>query len=271
MQNHKKMSSKANSLLKFPNLYFYSEAVKSRSIKKATIIRKAKPKIVSKIPENSLLNSNISDRIDLSQETTTFLNELNQSKLSLNLKTNGILDVTSKNLINFNEGSKLKLKNPKKYLEILREIEEKAIESYENMKQITRSKSVNITKLKENPRGFKLKAIRESYNEDSYDNIESNITKNEDFYKDSQFKCYDLDLMKKKLKKKIQNELLIPITDHSKIDKEKIKKEILKKESIGKLKKNKTLNSVIEDILGRERHFYLRKMEDFFKKEKIDF
>ena len=58
--------------------------------------------------------------------------------------------------------------------------------------------------------------------------------------------------------------------DRSKIrNKDKIREEKLKKNEVNFLKVNNRLGKEVEEILGRKRLHYVKKLEDFYKKEKI--
>lgn len=248
------MVFKASSIPKLPNIHLYSENVKKRDLFKLDkdLLKLNAKNNASKILEmSSYLQNNDSEDAEL----VDYPNDFTLNMLDVSLKSKEI--------------SQRPPKKSKKYLELLNEIETKALEDYEKIKE-SRSKSTSIVqKFKENPRGFRLRDIKEETPEELED-IDKLLSKKSDFNEDRTFLYYDMSNIQRVLREKIQNELLVPIMDRSKIrNKEKIREEKLKKNEVNFLKVNNRLGKEVEEILGRKRLHYVKKLEEFYKKEKI--
>jgi len=207
------MVFKNSQIPKLPNIYSYSENVKKRDLFK---LDKELLKLNSKNNASKIL-----------EKSTYFQNNdgFSWEETHMNDNTNDF----SLNFLDLPQKPKDFPKKSKKYLDLLNEIESQAIDDYDKLKQTIRSKSTSVQRMNENPRALKLRDIKEETTEE-LDDFDKLLSKKSDLNEDKTFLYYDMNKVQMVLKEKIQNELLVPIMDRSRMrNKEKLRDEKLKK------------------------------------------
>ena len=258
---------RAYSVPKFPNISNYLENINTRRIKniilpridqKNTSVLKKKYQIPPKNPEITNTNMEFS---------------LEETHLMENPEEIPVFSINTTVLLDKSKEASLMKQSTKSYLAALREIEENADRKYNKIKEnrdIKRSKSSFSSNVShEIPKAFKINKIKEISSENNLEDIDEILNKQEDLIEDEGFYYYDMKKIKERIKEKINKDYLVPITDHKKFDKKLLKNEKIKRKELGFLKNNRLLDPKIEEILSRERHFYVKKLEEFYKNQKI--
>lgn len=228
-------------LPRLPNLHFYSETVKSRHP-------------FSKQDRDLILSKRRVDEIPTKRiKQTDNHSEFSNEEPSFNPEPSNRVPIDSQSR-----------KKGKKYYQILNEIEEKALKDYDKLKE-TRSKSLckGAAVLKRE----KLRDIKEVPNQEELEEISCLMESPRELLLEESFQGWELEKVNQYLRERIEGELSQPIMSRP-LGRINGKKE-LKQGEIRLLREKQRMGKEIEAILGRERLFYVKQLENFLKKREL--